>query len=201
MSDLSAIEELCRRLARLPGLGPRSARRAALALLEQSDNQLLPLIEALQRASAAVVLCDICGNIDETQPCHLCRSHRRDHHRLCVVERVSDLWALERTQHFNGCYHVLGGVLSPLQGIGPQQLRLQSLIDRVLHDRVDEVILATSPSVEGQVTAQYIVDVLKPHGVHLTRLGQGVPVGGDFDYLDEATLKAALSSRQEITAS
>lgn len=195
---MDAIEQLCRKLARLPGLGPRSARRVALALLEEPEERLQPLIAALQLAAQQVNLCSECGNLDDTQPCRICQSPRRIPEMLCVIERVADLWALERAGGYQGLYHVLGGTLSPIDGRGPAQLRMQSLVTRVQKNRVIEVILATPMTVEGQVTAQYVVDLVTPHRVRITRLAQGVPMGGEFDYLDDATLKAALNARREF---
>lgn len=193
---MDAIEQLCRRLARLPGLGPRSAKRAALALLEDADQRLVPLIQALQQAQNEVKLCGCCGNLDERQPCRICSSSTRDATLLCIVERVADLWALERAGGFGGQYHVLGGTLSPVEGRGAEALRLNSLYRRVREQQIGEVVLATSMTVEGQVTAQYIVDLIAPLKVRVTRLAQGVPMGSDLDYLDEATLNAALDKRR-----
>ena len=195
---MDAIEQLCRKLSRLPGLGPRSARRAALALLEEPKGKLQPLMDAVQEAADQVHICDACGNLDDQQPCRICTSPKRQAETLCVVERVADLWALERSGGFQGQYHVLGGTLSPIDGRGPAQLRMDSLARRVQENAVQEVILATPLTIEGQVTAQYVVDLLKPHRVQITRLAQGVPMGGEFDYLDDATLKTALNARREF---
>lgn len=195
---MDVIEQLCRKLARLPGLGPRSARRAALALLEEPVQQLMPLIDALQEAAEQVHICTECGNLDDTQPCRICTSPKRQDGVLCVIERVADLWALERSGGFQGRYHVLGGTLSPIDGRGPGQLRMDSLVRRVQEHEITEVILATPLTIEGQVTAQYVVDLLKPHRIQVTRLAQGVPMGGEFDYLDDATLKTALNARREF---
>ena len=195
---MDVIEHLCRKLARLPGLGPRSARRAALALLEDPNQRLQPLMNALQEAADQVYICDECGNLDDQQPCRICVSPKRNAQTLCVIERVADLWALERSGGFQGQYHVLGGTLSPIDGRGPAQLRMDSLVRRVQDNDVEEVILATPLTIEGQVTAQYVVDLLKVHRVHVTRLAQGVPMGGEFDYLDDATLKTALSGRRDF---
>ncbi len=197
MASLSAgpeIERLIQLLAKLPGLGPRSARRAALALLKRREALLEPLALAMRDAAAAIRACEICGNLDTTSPCSLCRDARRDSHVLCVVEDVADLWALERAGVFRGRYHVLGGALSALDGITPEKLNLGTLLDRV-GSGVEEVILAMNATVEGQTTAHYLIDALHPSGVKVTRLAHGVPVGGELDYLDEGTLAAAMRSR------
>lgn len=189
------IERLIQLLARLPGLGPRSARRAALQLIRKREELLGPLADALQAAREKLVACAICGNIDTCDPCSLCRDERRDPETLIVVETVADLWALERAAALRARYHVLGGTLSPLDGVGPKDLNLASLVERVARDRVQEVILALNATVDGQTTAHYIIDLLAPLQVRATRLAHGVPVGGELDYLDEGTLAAALRSR------
>ncbi|MEI9990736.1 MAG: recombination mediator RecR [Rhizomicrobium sp.] len=191
------IERLIQLLAKLPGLGPRSARRAALTLLKKRDLLLEPLALAMRDAAAAIKTCEICGNLDTTSPCSLCRDPRRDSHVLCVVEDVADLWALERAGVFRGRYHVLGGALSALDGVTPERLNVASLIGRV-KDGVDEVILAMNATVEGQTTAHYLMDTLAPTGVTVTRLAHGVPVGGELDYLDEGTLSAAFKARRSL---
>jgi len=189
------IERLIQLLARLPGLGPRSARRAALHLIRKRDALLAPLADALQAARETIVTCQICGNVDSRDPCTLCRDERRDRGTLIVVETVADLWALERARALSARYHVLGGTLSPLDGIGPKDLNLTSLIDRVAADHVKEVILAVNATVDGQATAHYITSRLADSTVKITRLALGVPVGGELDYLDEGTLAAAIRSR------
>jgi recombination protein RecR len=189
------IERLIQLLARLPGLGPRSARRAALHLIRKRDALLAPLADALQAARETIVTCQICGNVDSRDPCTLCRDERRDRGTLIVVETVADLWALERARALSARYHVLGGTLSPLDGIGPKDLNLTSLIDRVAADHVKEVILAVNATVDGQATAHYITSQLADSTVKITRLALGVPVGGELDYLDEGTLAAAIRSR------
>ena len=189
------IERLIQLLARLPGLGPRSARRAALHLVKKKEQLLAPLAAALTEAHDRIVTCEICGNIDTVSPCTLCRDQARDRSLICVVEEVGDLWALERANVLNGLYHVLGGTLSPLDGIGPEQLNIRSLVDRVAGGEVKEVILAVNATVEGQTTAHYLTDQLSGFEVKVTRLAHGVPVGGELDYLDEGTLAAALRSR------
>jgi recombination protein RecR len=189
------IERLIHLLARLPGLGPRSARRAALHLIRKREELLMPLARALNAACEKIVTCHVCGNIDTSDPCTLCLDERRDAATLVVVETVADLWALERAAVLNARYHVLGGTLSPLDGIGPKDLNLASLAARVAHDHVTEVILALNATVEGQTTAHYITGLLADSGVTITRLAHGVPVGGELDYLDEGTLTAAIKSR------
>ncbi len=191
------IERLIQLLAKLPGLGPRSARRAALTLLKKRELLLEPLAGALREAADAITTCEICGNLDTTSPCALCRDSRRDGHVLCVVEDVADLWALERAAVFKGRYHVLGGALSALDGITPERLNVKSLLARV-GEGVEEVILAMNATVEGQTTAHYLMDTLEPTGVKITRLAHGVPVGGELDYLDEGTLSAAFSARRTL---
>lgn len=184
-------------LAKLPGLGPRSARRAALVLLKKREVLLEPLAQAMQEAASAIRVCATCGNLDTANPCSLCRDERRDAHVLCVVEDVADLWALERAGVFRGRYHVLGGSLSALDGVTPERLNIASLMAR-LGPGVDEVILAMNATVEGQTTAHYLMDVLTPSGVKVTRLAHGVPVGGELDYLDEGTLSAAFKARRAM---
>ena len=191
------IERLIQLLSKLPGLGPRSARRAALVLLKKRETLLEPLSLALREAAAAIRVCEICGNLDTTSPCSICRDPRRDAHVLCVVEDIADLWALERASVFKGRYHVLGGALSALDGTTPEKLNLASLIDRV-RSGIDEVILAMNATVEGQTTAHYLMDALTPSGVKVTRLAHGVPVGGELDYLDEGTLSAAFRARRAL---
>jgi len=190
------IERLIQLLAKLPGLGPRSARRAALALLKKREALLEPLNAALRDAAAAIRTCEVCGNLDTTSPCSICRDPRRDSHVLCVVEDVADLWALERAGVFRGRYHVLGGALSALDGVTPERLNVPQLMARL--EGVDEVILAMNATVEGQTTAHYLMDTLEPKGVKVTRLAHGVPVGGELDYLDEGTLNAAFRARRPL---
>ena len=188
------IERLVQLLAKLPGLGPRSARRAALTLLKKRESLLDPLATAMAGAAAAIRQCSECGNLDTTDPCSLCRDPRREAGVLCVVEDVADLWALERAGVFKGRYHVLGGALSALDGITPDKLNLGMLIERV-KGGIGEIILAMNATVEGQTTAHYLLDALEPLGVKITRLAHGVPVGGELDYLDEGTLSAAFKAR------
>ncbi len=190
------IDRLIQFLAKLPGLGPRSARRAALQLIKRRDSLLVPLAAAMYAASEAVRICGECGNIDTNDPCLICAGPRRDPSIICVVEQVDDLWALERTNSFAGHYHVLGGTLSALDGRGPDELNIDHLVVRAARDTVKEVILATSVTVEGQTTAHYLTDRLAACGVVLSGLAHGVPVGGELDYLDEGTLSAALRARR-----
>ncbi|HVW72353.1 MAG TPA: recombination mediator RecR [Rhizomicrobium sp.] len=196
----SEIERLIQLLAKLPGLGPRSARRAALALLKKRDTLLEPLADALREAADAILACDVCGNLDTQSPCAICSDARRDPHVLCVVEDVADLWALERAGVFRGRYHVLGGALSALDGVTPERLNVARLLDRVSikgsGQGVDEVILAMNATVEGQTTAHYLMDLLGD--MKVTRLAHGVPVGGELDYLDEGTLSAAFKARRAL---
>jgi recombination protein RecR len=189
------IERLIQLLAKVPGLGPRSARRAALHLIKKKEQLLLPLASAMGEALDKVRVCSVCGNVDTSDPCMICTDARRDPGTIIVVEDVSDLWALERAGAMNARYHVLGGTLSPLDGVGPDQLTIKQLIDRAASGDVSEIILAVNATVEGQTTAHYLTDQLSHANVKITRLAHGVPVGGELDYLDEGTLAAALKSR------
>ena len=189
------IEKLIQLLARLPGLGPRSARRAALHLIRKREELLAPLSDAMRVARDRIVTCAACGNIDTSDPCTICRDNRRDPTMLVVVETVGDLWALERAGVVRGRYHVLGGTLSPLDGVGPDDLNLAGLVDRLTDAGVEEVILAVGATVDGQTTAHYVTDLLSHLDIKITRLAHGVPVGGELDYLDEGTLAAALRAR------
>ena len=190
------IDRLIQLLSRLPGLGSRSARKAALALLKRRQDLLVPLADALRVASERLVECLNCGNIDTVSPCTICQDERRDRSLIVVVEEVGDLWALERAGVVTSGYHVLGGHLSPLDGIGPEKLNIASLVQRASDPAVKEVLLALNATVEGQSTAHYVADALGPTGVVVSRLAQGVPVGGELDYLDEGTLAAAIRSRR-----
>jgi recombination protein RecR len=192
------IERLIQLLAKVPGLGPRSARRAALHLIKKKEALLAPLSAAMADAVEHVKICSNCGNIDTADPCTICTDPRRDPAMLIVVEDVGDLWALERAGAMNARFHVLGGTLSPLDGVGPDQLNIRQLIARVAEGGVREVVLAVNATVEGQTTAHYITDQLSDFEVKVTRLAHGVPVGGELDYLDEGTLAAALKSRTEF---
>jgi recombination protein RecR len=192
------IERVIQLLGRLPGLGPRSARKAALALIKRRNELLVPLAEALTVAVAKIVECSQCGNLDTVSPCSICQDERRDRSLIVVVEEVGDLWALERAGVVNGLYHVLGGQLSPLDGIGPERLNIARLIERAAAGEAKEIVLALNATVEGQSTAHYLTEQLAPTGVVVTRLAQGVPVGGELDYLDEGTLAAAIKSRRRM---
>ena len=189
------IERLIQLLAKVPGLGPRSARRAALHLIKKKERLLIPLADALAEAAEKVRICSVCGNADTVDPCTICTDPRRDPSLIIVVEEVGDLWALERAGAMNARYHVLGGTLSPLDGVGPDQLSIAPLVRRAADEETGEVILAVNATVEGQTTAHYITDQLAGSDVKVTRLAHGVPVGGELDYLDEGTLTAALKSR------
>jgi recombination protein RecR len=189
------IERLIQLLARIPGLGPRSARRAALHLIKKRDTLLAPLSDAMRVANDRIVVCARCGNVDTADPCTICRDPRREGSILVVVEDVSDLWALERAGAVNGLYHVLGGVLSPLDGVRPEHLNLDRLVERASQPGVVEVILALNATVDGQTTAHYITELLSHLSVRVTKLAHGVPVGGELDYLDEGTLSAAIRQR------
>jgi len=192
------IERLIQLLGQVPGLGPRSARRAALHLIKKREQLLSPLTDAMQMAREKIITCETCGNIDTLAPCTLCRDARRDETILVVVEDVADLWALERASATNGRYHVLGGVLSALDGIGPKDLALDQLVARASSGDVREVILALNATVDGQTTAHYITELLSPYGITVTKLAHGVPVGGELDYLDEGTLSAAMRQRTAL---
>lgn len=194
----SEIERLIQLLARLPGLGPRSARRAALHLIKRREGLLQPLADAMRAAADAIRVCPVCGNLDVTAPCGICADERRDASLLCVVEEVSDLWAMERAGAFAGRYHVLGGTLSALDGRGPEDINIEALVARAGDPAVTEVILATSATVEGQTTAHYVAERLAGCGVGVTRLAHGVPVGGELDYLDDGTISAALKARRAL---
>jgi recombination protein RecR len=190
------IERLIHLLSRLPGLGPRSARKAALALLKRRQELLLPLAEALRIAGERLVECSTCGNVDTVNPCTVCRDERRDPGLIVVVEGVGDLWALERAGAVNSRYHVLGGLLSPLDGVGPEKLNIASLVTRASVPEVTEVLLALSATVDGQSTAHYVSEALANAHVTVSKLAQGVPMGGELDYLDEGTLTAAVKARR-----
>jgi recombination protein RecR len=192
------IERLVQLLARLPGLGPRSARRAALFLLKKKEALLFPLTAALDEAGRTIQTCRACGNLDSSETCSVCTDPKRDAGLICVVEDVADLWALERAGVFRGRYHVLGGTLSALDGRGPDQLNLTTLVDRVNAGGVREVVLGLNATVEGQTTAHYVTDLIAGSGVSVTRLAHGVPVGGELDYLDEGTLAAAFAARRAM---
>jgi recombination protein RecR len=192
------IEALTQALARLPGLGPRSARRAVLHLMKKREGALEPLLAALQQVAASLSSCSTCGNLDTSSPCAICRDPRRDARLLCVVEEVADLWALDRSRLFPGRFHVLGGRLSALEGIRPEDLAIESLVARIAAGGIDEVVLAMNATLEGQTTAHYLAERLEKFPVRLTQLAHGLPVGGELDYLDEGTLAQALRARRPV---
>jgi recombination protein RecR len=193
------IDALTQALARLPGLGPRSARRAVLHLLKKREAALTPLLRALERVSESLSICATCGNVDTVDPCSVCADPRRDDRLLCVVEEVSDLWALDRSRLFPGRFHVLGGRLSALEGIRPEDLGIDTLIGRVSRGGIDEVVLAMNATLEGQTTAHYLAERLETYPVRITQLAHGLPVGGELDYLDEGTLAQALRARRPLS--
>ncbi len=186
-----------KQLAKLPGLGPRSARRVVLHLLKRREAVFLPLIEAMTRASKDVKECALCGNLGGTDPCEICRDPGREHSQICVVEDVADLWALERSNAYRGLYHVLGGTLSALEGIRPDDLKIETLVNRIKDNEIKEVILALNATVEGQATAHYVAERVAPTCATVSRLAHGLPVGGELDYLDDGTLTAALKARRK----
>ncbi len=192
------IERLINYLSKLPGLGPRSARRAALHMLKRREALMVPLLKALEDAAENIKPCATCGNLDTKDPCAICADPERDGGLICVVEEVADLWALERTHSYKGRYHILGGLLSALDGVGPEDLNIAGLIARAATPEVQEIILAMSATVDGQTTAHFVTDRLKEQGVTITRLAHGVPVGGELDYLDDGTLSAALKARRPL---
>ncbi|MDA0654598.1 MAG: recombination mediator RecR [Proteobacteria bacterium] len=192
------IDRLIELLAKLPGLGPRSARRVALHLLKRPAQLMTPLAEALSSTARAISTCQVCGNVDTTDPCRICAHSERDPAIICVVEEVADLWAIERTGVHRGRYHVLGGTLSALDGVNPEDLNIGKLVARAGDPAVTEVILATNATVAGQTTAHYIMERLSSAGVKVSRLAHGVPVGGELDYLDDGTLTAAMKSRRPL---
>ncbi len=192
------IEALIRQLSKLPGLGPRSARRIALALIKRKESLLDPLVQTLGAASQTVKICSACGNFDSRDPCTICADPRRDPAIVCVVEDVADLWALERTGAFRGRYHVTGGLLSPLDGIGPGDLKIDKLVARAQAPEVKEVVLALSATVDGQTTAHYIAERLQAAEITVSGLAHGMPIGGELDYLDDGTISAALTARRPV---
>lgn len=192
------IEALTQALARLPGLGPRSARRAVLHLIKRRELALVPLLDALRAVAANLVVCGRCGNVETSDPCAICRDPRRDAGLLCVVADVADLWALDGKHLFSGRYHVLGGRLSALDGIGPDDLAIPALVARASEPQLREVVLALSATMEGQATMHYVADALRPTGVKVSQLAQGLPMGGELDYLDEGTLALALNARRLV---
>lgn len=193
------IENLAQALARLPGLGPRSARRAVLHLLKRREGAMLPLLRALEQVTEKLATCHVCGNVDTIDPCGICVDPRREGRMLCVVEDVSDLWALERSRLFPGKFHVLGGRLSALEGVRPEDLNIASLLSRITAGDIDEVVLAMNATLEGQTTAHYIAERLENAPIRITQLAHGLPVGGELDYLDDGTLAQALRARRPVS--
>lgn len=192
------IEKLIKAVAKLPALGTRSARRIVLQLLKKRDAQLLPLIEALQDVADNIKTCPVCGNFDTEEPCSICSSSSRDNTTLCIVQDVADLWAMERVGFYKGKYHVLGGILSALEGITPEDLNLSNLASRIADEHIEEVILALPATVDGQITTHYLLSRLKDMPVKVTTLAQGIPVGAELDYMDDGTIQLALSSRKQL---
>lgn len=190
------IEKLIKQVAKLPSLGTRSSRRIVLHLLKKRETLLLPLIESLNEVASRVTTCEICGNFDTTNPCSICASDKRDSQQICVVQDVADLWAMERVSFFKGKYHVLGGVLSALDGVAPEDLNIESLLYRITKEDIKEVILALPATVDGQITSHYLVSKLKDSNVKVTTLAQGIPMGAELDYMDEGTIQLALNSRK-----
>jgi recombination protein RecR len=193
------IDALSQALARLPGLGPRSARRAVLHLLKKREGALIPLLRALESVNERLATCSVCGNVDTRDPCSICSDPRRDDRSIAVVEEVADLWALERSRLFPGRFHVLGGRLSALDGVRPEDLTIDRLVTRISQGGVDEVVLAVNATLEGQTTAHYIADRLENFPIRLTQLAHGLPVGGELDYLDDGTLAQALRARRPVS--
>lgn len=191
----NAIEKLVSELSRLPGVGSRSARRLALHILRQKETRIPPLVQALNKAKDEVKTCDVCGMLDDQDPCNICANTARDHALICVVEDVADVWAMERSRAFKGVYHVLGGTLSAIDGRGPDALRIEPLLNRVKSQQATEVILALSATVAGQTTAHYVAERLENSQTNITKLAHGIPVGGELDYMDDGTLSAALNAR------
>lgn len=192
------IEKLVKIIAKLPALGSRSARKIVLNLLKKKEAVMLPLIESLNEVAQKVKTCEICGNYDTVSPCSICSSDKRRERQICVVQDVSDLWAMERTGFFKGRYHVLGGVLSALDGVAPEDLTIDRLEKRIADAEADEIILALPATVGGQITAHYLVSRFKDSGIKITSLAQGIPVGAELDYMDEGTIQLALNSRKEM---
>ena len=190
------IEKLIKQVAKLPSIGTRSSRRIVLHLLKKRETLLLPLIESLNEVASRVTTCEICGNFDTTNPCSICASDKRDSQQICVVQDVADLWAMERVSFFKGKYHVLGGVLSALDGVAPEDLNIESLLYRITKEDIKEVILALPATVDGQITSHYLVSKLKDSNVKVTTLAQGIPMGAELDYMDEGTIQLALNSRK-----
>ena len=194
------IKNLIKLISKIPGLGPRSARRGVLSLIKNPEKLMLPLANALIEVSSNIKLCSICGNIDSDIMCGICKDEKRDKATICVVEDIADLWALERSSNFKGRYHILGGVLSAIDGINPEDLRIRELLENISANNVTEVILATSATIAGQTTGFYITDLLESKDVIVSKLAQGIPMGGELDYLDDGTIGAALDSRKILSS-
>ena len=194
------IKNLIKLMSKIPGLGPRSARRGVLSLIKNPEKLMLPLANALIEVSSNIKLCSICGNIDSDSICGICKDEKRDKATICVVEDISDLWALERSSNFKGRYHILGGVLSAIDGVNPEDLRIKELLENITTNKVTEVILATSATIAGQTTSFYITDLLEGKDVIVSKLAQGIPMGGELDYLDDGTIGAALDSRKILSS-
>jgi len=192
------IEKLIYLLSKLPGLGKRSARRCVLHLVQNKDSLMNPLAEAIASAADSIKICDECGNVDSSNPCHICTDSKRQYDNICVVEDVSDLWAIERSNIFRGTYHVLGGTLSAIDGRGPADLNIEKLLQKASNDDVKEIILATNATVEGQTTAHYITERLKHLDIQITQIAHGIPIGGELEYLDDGTLATALKARRSF---
>jgi recombination protein RecR len=191
------VQELIDELSRLPGVGPKSAQRIAFYLLQTEDDQAIKLSNVLREVKERVRFCDVCGNVSEEERCNICRDARRNQTMICVVEESKDVQAIERTREYRGLYHVLGGAISPIEGIGPDQLRIKELLTRLSNAQIVEVIIATDPNMEGEATATYIARMLAPLGINVTRLASGLPVGGDLEYADEVTLGRAFAGRRQ----
>lgn len=193
--DKNEINNFIKLLSKLPGLGPRSGRRAALAIIKQKEKLLIPLKDAFNDISEKIVVCEICNNIDLKSPCAICSNQNKDVNIICVVEEISDLWAIERAGVFKGYYHILGGVLNALDGVGPDQLSIEKLGQRIKQNQVQEIILALSATIDGQTTLHFLIDYLEDFNVKVTKLAHGIPIGGELDYLDDGTLTQAILSR------
>lgn len=193
-----AIQDLIDALGRLPGIGPKSAQRIAFYILQSENEIALNLVEAVRTVKERVKFCSICGNVSEDDECKICKDPRRDTSQICVVEESKDVIAIERTREFRGKYHVLGGAISPIDGIGPEQLRIRELMQRLSDSAIQEVILATDPNLEGEATATYLARMIKPLGISVSRLASGLPVGGDLEYADEVTLGRAFEGRRKL---
>lgn len=195
--DNNEIGNFVKLLSKIPGLGPRSGRRAALAIIKQKEKLLHPLKDVLKDISEKIVVCEVCNNIDLISPCTICSNQNKDTNIICVVEEISDLWAIERAGVFKGYYHILGGVLNALDGVGPEQLNIKKLGQRIKQNNVQEIILALSATIDGQTTLHFLIDYLESFNVKVTKLAHGIPIGGELDYLDDGTLTQAILSRTE----